>query len=479
MPAGEPRRGASVLTSTGPAGGLFAATQQCDKSLRNLCDRGTAAFRPFGNLMADIFEFFYDPKASVVEGGCCDKLHFLVMKYLASEPAYAALRALSAGKFEESLAAAQEFGTRLLDSLEDSGRPASGAKTVASRPLPDLHIEIDRIVLAEVARAGAGGKPASGVLVLAKRVEGAIETAGVLADVCHIFGISPGDIRGMAWEQRSALSVKMGNSSNLRRLADLVGRWSALATSRSSKKTPGLPEEFSDVTLGDDWHVFVPHELGFLVHPALRYDFFLRVIDRRVVQYDPQSAEKSGRGPVVVCVDTSGSMAGSRDISAKAASLALHSMARRTDRPFAEILFSSPGEVMSFLFRHESVVARDGAGEEKRLGLLEGIMSAATFFFGGGTDYESPLRTAVALIENGGHEWRDADIVFLTDDYCEVEDSFAAQFRQRKENLQFKVFSIMVGASAEDARVLWKFSDRVVSVNDFDDNAAEQVFDAI
>jgi uncharacterized protein with von Willebrand factor type A (vWA) domain len=44
-------------------------------------------------------------------------------------------------------------------------------------------------------------------------------------------------------------------------------------------------------------------------------------------------------------------------------------------------------------------------------------MNAATFFFGGSTDYESPLSEALRLIDNGGPEWRKANIVFLTDDY--------------------------------------------------------------
>jgi hypothetical protein len=45
--------------------------------------------------------------------------------------------------------------------------------------------------------------------------------------------------------------------------------------------------------------------------------------------------------------------------------------------------------------------------------------------------------------------------------------------------LGFEVFSVIIGARAEHARVLRKFSDRVVCVDDFDENAAEQIFGAI
>jgi uncharacterized protein with von Willebrand factor type A (vWA) domain len=94
-------------------------------------------------------------------------------------------------------------------------------------------------------------------------------------------------------------------------------------------------------------------------------------------------------------------MAGERDVCSKAVALSLHAVAKREGRSFAAILFSSPGEWVSFLFNHNSANQRTAAGEECRLGLLEGIMKVATFFFGGGTDHESPLKEACRLIEEG------------------------------------------------------------------------------
>lgn len=476
MSVSEVMRSRSVLRSVGPAPGLFASALQRDKALKDLCSRGGGVFRPFEELMSDVFTFFHEPFSLIKESGSgCDKLHFLVMKYLADAPEYAALRSRSAGKYEPSLAAAEEFGNRLLDHLFVQAIVGIGEHGIAAGE----PIEIEKLVLADVAKIGGGASASSGVLVIAKRVEQAIDAAVVLGDVCHTFGIGPGEIRAMPWAQRANLAAVMENSSNLRRFADLLGRWSSLAVARRATRTPGVPEEYSDVTYGDDWHLFVPQELGALCNPATRYDFLIRLIDRKIVQYDPQSHEERGRGPIVVCVDTSGSMAGERDISAKAASLSLNSVARKQGRPFAAILFSSPNETMSFLFRDTSVVSRPASGEETRLTLLEGIMSAATLFFGGGTDYESPLREALRLIETGGPDWRDGDIVFITDDYCEVSDEFTENFRHEKNRLNFKVFSVIIGAKAEHARTLWKFSDRVLSADDLDENAVEQVFGAV
>lgn len=83
------------------------------------------------------------------------------------------------------------------------------------------------------------------------------------------------------------------------------------------------------------------------------------------------------------------------------------------------------------------------------------------------------------LIGKGGKTWRDADVVFITDDYCEVTDAFLEDFRAQKKSLKFSVYSIIIGARAEDARTLAKFSDEVIAAAALDETVAAQVFDAI
>jgi hypothetical protein len=462
----------------GGAAGIFGAATSRDQALTALCTRGTGIYRPFAPLLTDVFTFFYDPSSCVGDSNRvgCDRLHYLVMKYLAGAPEYAPLRSRTAGRIQESLAAAEEFGNRLLDHLGNRSGPEPKTDHGAAEGDP---VEVEELILADVVKAGSGAPASPAVLVLALRVEGAIEATGLLADICYSFGLSPGQIRAMPLAQRADLADRLGKSANLRRFAELVGRWSTLAVSSRAKRTPGVPEELSDVTYGDDWHLFVPQELSALTNSALRYDFFLRLIVRKVLQYDPQSREGQGKGPILVCLDTSGSMAGDRDVCAKAAALALHAVARKQGRPFAAILFSSPDQWVSFVFRTECVMERASTGEESRCGPLEGFMKVATFFFGGGTDYESPLKEARCLIEEGGSEWREADIVFITDDYCEVSEEFSRQFKADKIRLCIKVFSVIIGAEAESARTLWKFSDRVLAANAFDENTATRVFEAI
>ena len=476
MPATSRPIGQSTLRSAGNALALFTATLERDKHLKDLCERGGVVFRPFPMLLGDVFTFFHESAALL--DTCpptCDKLHYLVMKYLTSASEYAHVRSSAIRNYQVALSATEEFGERLLDHLSGDSSPSDSSE---SRP-GGMPVEVEELLLADVAKAGFGTPPSPAILMLAKRVEQSAETTGALANVCHTFGIAPGEIRALPWAQRGALAAKMVNSANLRHLADLLGRWSSLAVARRAKRTPEPAAELSDITQGDDWHLFLPQEIGFLAEPGLQYDFFLRLIDRKIVQYDPQSDEASGRGPIVICLDTSGSMAGTRDVCSKAIALSLHKLAKESERPFAAILFSSAGEWVSFLFNRDSACRRIPSGQERRVPLLEGVVDFVTLFFGGGTDYESPLLEGRRLIDEGGVGWRDADLVFVTDDYCEVSEEFLREFNREKNRLGFRVFSVIVGAAAQDARTLRHFSDRVVAAADFDDQLAEQVFDAV
>jgi len=83
----------SALRSAGNALALFTATLERDKHLKDLCERGGAVFRPFPMLLGDVFTFFYESATlSDVCTPTCDKLHYLVMKYLRSALEYTEVR---------------------------------------------------------------------------------------------------------------------------------------------------------------------------------------------------------------------------------------------------------------------------------------------------------------------------------------------------------------------------------------------------
>jgi hypothetical protein len=456
---------------------LFSMAVAHDRELATLCHRGVSVMRPFELMLSDLFCFFFSFATSLEPEGVCDRLHYLILKYVMDSEEYGALRRRTTADYHATLAAVEEFGVRLLEYLEASARAAAGGNAGSETAKEPVHIE--GVVFTERAVGGGTTPGEHALLVIAKGIEQATDTVRALADICHQWGLEPGQIRALPYAHRAALAQRMNQSRDLQRLAELVGRYQALAQARKAIRVAGTPEEVQDVTVGDEWPRFLSQELVALVHPALRYDFYRRVIDRQIFQYDPRGPEGRGKGPIITCVDTSGSMAGDRDLAAKATTLALLDIARKEHRPYAAILFSSQDEWISFRFQNSCVDARRASGERQKLTLLEGIVGAGTTFFGGGTDYESPLNEAVCLITDGHDVWRHADVVFITDDYCDVSDSFLHCFAASKGALDFKVFSVIIGARAEDARTLRKFSDRIVSSAEFYESVVEQVFDAL
>ena len=59
------------------------------------------------------------------------------------------------------------------------------------------------------------------------------------------------------------------------------------------------------------------------------------LLERQILQYQLSGAETLGRGPLVLLLDKSGSMDGTKDLWATALSLALLEHAQAERRPFA------------------------------------------------------------------------------------------------------------------------------------------------
>src|SRR6185312_10631442 len=96
-------------------------------------------------------------------------------------------------------------------------------------------------------------------------------------------------------------------------------------------------------------------ELAGLLHPRRMLALLRDLVESRALQYKLEGSESLGKGPLVVCLDKSGSMAGAADIWATAVALALLEVAQRQRRPFALLSFDArvkdevivaPGEML-------------------------------------------------------------------------------------------------------------------------------------
>ena len=105
--------------------------------------------------------------------------------------------------------------------------------------------------------------------------------------------------------------------------------------------------ERSGVTIGNDIERLLPMELGLYMHPTTKNDFLRRFVEDQTMRYEQKGQEVVGKGPIILCLDQSGSMR-NLDTQSKGFTLALTSIARRQRRDFCLIVFSTRTQVIKY-----------------------------------------------------------------------------------------------------------------------------------
>jgi uncharacterized protein with von Willebrand factor type A (vWA) domain len=296
------------------------------------------------------------------------------------------------------------------------------------------------------------------------------DAAGEVKEVLQraaAWGIEPGDptLRVNFREKREALE-KLRRSPKLKELSELVGRFRVLAKQMFKKRGMDGSVSICNVTTGGDLDRVLPSEKMALAHPGTKMDFLRRYHQKELLQYKSKELP-AGKGPLIVCCDVSGSMRGVPEQWSKAVVLALAEIAQRQKRNFACILFDS-----------------------KLVGtwvIPKGIWSPSAFIAiaetapSGGTNFELPLLKAYQLICES--KFNKADVVFITDGCCPVDDGFIQTHNEAKERKGFAVFTVLIniGNKASSGTVS-TFSDevlRVSSLAELDDGTALALFNKV
>jgi uncharacterized protein with von Willebrand factor type A (vWA) domain len=262
------------------------------------------------------------------------------------------------------------------------------------------------------------------------------------------------------------LGRRLATNPKLRKLARLVGRMREQALALRRNPFERASEEVFEVRPGRDLERLLPPELVALRHPLRRREFTRRLVEGQLLTYGLRGAEEHGRGPMVVCLDGSSSMAGEKEIWSKAVALTLLEIARRQRRLFRFICFSSAETPLFTLDLNPR--AHHEVQEDRALDLAE-------YFPGGGTDFMIPLDAALDCLRAA--RYRRGDVVLVTDGECRVEPAWLARFQTEKKKLGFAVYSVLIDVGGQSSRdTLAEISDRVTSVSTLTDDAARDLF---
>lgn len=261
------------------------------------------------------------------------------------------------------------------------------------------------------------------------------------------------------------LGRRLAHNPKLRKLARLLGQMREQALALRRRLFERRDQEVYEVTAGADLARMLPQELVSLGHPELHRDWRRRYVEGELLQYALRGSDERGRGPMVVCLDVSSSMAGEKEIWSKAVALTLLDVARRERRRFRAILFSSA---------ETGLRTFDLNRGERWSSDLAGALDLADWFPGGGTDFERPLDAALACL--GDSRFRRGDVVLITDGECRVGEQWRERFVDEKARLDFSLYSILIDVGGSTLETLAQISDRVSRISDLTGDGVRDLF---
>jgi len=248
----------------------------------------------------------------------------------------------------------------------------------------------------------------------------------------------------------------MGRWTELKEILDLLGRIEFEYSSKLSTVAPYGSSEMYSVYTSSDINHLLPVELLKMNHPTLRNLFYAQLVEEKLLTYQLRgkswteaTPKKERKGPVVCLVDTSGSMTGAPEVTAKAIVLAVAKKMMKEKRDLKVILFSSRGQSHTIELTDERKMATE-------------FLDFLQLRFGGGTDFDTALEIGVRSLKTD--DWEDADLLFLTDGYSIITDeNLINEWKELKEEKEARAYTIIIGNDQPGG--LEPISDRVYYLN--------------
>jgi len=278
---------------------------------------------------------------------------------------------------------------------------------------------------------------------LKKSAQSAIDHVDNIVTAIRAVGKTPADLNAIDDEFSGLFMQFIMNNPLFMNIMEMAGRLNRVLIGLRAKNVHYARSEVVGITQGNDLSRVIPSELAML---ELDEDTFLMKFAKgELLQYKLQGNEKEGKGPIVVCVDFSGSMGGQREVWSRAIALALMTQAREEARQFAACLFN-----------HQ--VERQYDWESPPKDLLEFCSVASC----GGTNFMSALDWASEMVVKGVGE--KSDIIFITDGEDGVDLKYIEEFKRKIGDT--RVLGIHIGGYHS---TLSQFCDKIWNVSKLED----------
>lgn len=216
---------------------------------------------------------------------------------------------------------------------------------------------------------------------------------------------------------------------------------------------PAYRGEIDGLRYSNDISSVLPSELALLKNTAAKKLFQLKFAQKQLLSYDYQRMEeeqeeskekdettiekKEPKGPIIICVDTSGSMHGTPENIAKTITFALSKIAIEEERKCYLISFSTSIETLDLTDFSANPIGR--------------LVQFLRMSFHGGTDATPALKHAVKMLSE--NEWKNADVLMISDFVMQTLDNdIKTQIESAQEdNTNFH--SLVIGTSGNNGAI--------------------------
>lgn len=429
------------------------------KELQNLSAQGIQTLNTFAEMSEDVFFALYKVKPELTPANelATEYLlnHDLMSKMMEAQSyqelrEYTQLDELGAGigskvLLENLLKQLEQDG----DLKEASNKINDAVKNKAGIPSDEVHQRVSSLQskLRQVVESST---------------DKAVAEVEEVEQVITSWGLNQGEFTRLPYEKKLELLHVLRSQKKFKDMSNLVGRMRRLASvSRKGKLEHRV--ELHSITQGADINHVLPQELLALRRPLLKLDFYRRMMEKQLFQYDLNQREYIGKGPIIALIDTSSSMVGNREYWSKAVALGLAEIAEKERRDFSYALFaSSRGALITDDFQ---------IGQRSP----DKVIKLASEFIGGGTNFEQPLQWAMDKLRES--TFSKADIVMITDGECAVGNEFLKELQKVKAQKQCRIYSILIGSNPKE---LGRWSDAVWSITDLlDETTVKKLFQKI
>ena len=293
------------------------------------------------------------------------------------------------------------------------------------------------------------------------------EVFGELASFIGIgYDLSRSVLKMTGWKNVEKMHKLVAELPQIREIVQVLGRIHAREDSlgevekvftkvsriieeRQRIEIPNARTETKGITRSADIPRMLPVETMLLRHPQFKKLWKARFIERSLATYkvtgfgeqvtkrtteellEVERRRKLERGPIILCLDTSGSMHGTPEYVAKAITLEAMRLAHAEKRRCMLYAFSGPADV------HEQELNLD---EKGLLQLIQFLSSS----FHGGTDISAPMEMAMAKLVKD--EWQRSDIIIVTDGEIPTDQATVFKVKKAKEALGLRVHGLVIGA---------------------------------